>query len=214
MAEADRSLTELLEAARDGEAGKKDDLFQACRSYLDVVARGKMRTWLRAKVDSSDLVQQTMLEAHRDFERFQGRTTGEWLAWLRRILNHNAADFARRYVGTEKRALHREVRLAGRADESEQQGGFEPAAGGASPSQMLVEADIQAQMAAALERLAPDHQEVIFLRNFERLPFDQVASRMGRTRPAVQMLWMRAIKKLQAEMPADASVVQRGPEGM
>ena len=37
---------------------------------------------------------------------------------------------------------------------------------------------------------------MICLRNLQRLPFDEVARRMGRSRPAVQMLWMRAIQKL------------------
>lgn len=35
------------------------------------------------------------------------------------------------------------------------------------------------------------------LRNLQRMPFDEIATRMGRTRPATQMLWMRAMKKLQ-----------------
>jgi RNA polymerase sigma-70 factor (ECF subfamily) len=45
--------------------------------------------------------------------------------------------------------------------------------------------------------LPEDYQEVIVLRNLERLPFDEIAQRLGRSRPAVQMLWMRAIRKLQ-----------------
>jgi RNA polymerase sigma-70 factor (ECF subfamily) len=45
-------------------------------------------------------------------------------------------------------------------------------------------------------QLPPDYQEVIVLRNLERLPFDEIAERLGRSRPAVQMLWMRALKKL------------------
>ena len=52
-------------------------------------------------------------------------------------------------------------------------------------------------MADALAQLPDDHREVIVLRNLQRLPFDAVAQRMGRSRPAVQMLWMRAIRKLQ-----------------
>ena len=48
--------------------------------------------------------------------------------------------------------------------------------------------------------LPADYQEVILLRNLERLPFNEVAERMNRSRPAVQMLWMRAIRKLQAAM--------------
>jgi len=52
-------------------------------------------------------------------------------------------------------------------------------------------------VADALARLSPDHREVIMLRNLQRLPFQDVAERMGRSRPATQMLWMRAIQKLQ-----------------
>lgn len=65
---------------------------------------------LRAKADASDLVQQTLLEAYRDFGQFRGRTEAEWLAWLRRILARNAAEFVRHYRLTGKRQTAREVR--------------------------------------------------------------------------------------------------------
>ena len=78
-------------------------LFEACRNYVGLLARTQVESWLRAKVDASDLVQQTLLEAYRDFGRFQGTTEAEWLAWLRRMLAHNAADFVRQYRGTKKR---------------------------------------------------------------------------------------------------------------
>ena len=59
------------------------------------------------------------------------------------------------------------------------------------------------QVADALTRLPEDYQEVIVLRNLERLPFEEVAQRMGRSRPATQMLWMRAVRKLQEELGRD-----------
>ena len=57
-----------------------------------------------------------MLEAFRDFERFGGNSEQEWLAWLKRILAHNAADFIRRYRGTAKRQARREVPIRGPQD--------------------------------------------------------------------------------------------------
>jgi len=144
-------------------------------------------------------VQQTMLEAHRDFARFQGQTEKEWLAWLRKILTHNAADFVRRYRGTAKRQARREVRFRDPAD-SLAPGAPEPAAPGATPSQEFLQLDNELRVTAAMSELAPDYQEVIVLRNFQRLPFAEVAERMERSRPAVQMLWMRAIRKLQEAM--------------
>lgn len=205
MSRDDSSLVELIEQAREGGPAERDMLFASCRSYLALIARAQVETWLRAKVDPSDLVQQTMLEAHRDFDRFAGRTQGEWLAWLRRIMTHNAHDFIRHYRGTAKRQARREVRLQSPAGNSSWTHLNDPAAPDETPSQQLIRRDNQLEVAAALSQLPPDYQEVVMLRNLQRLPFDQVAERMGRSRPAVQMLWMRAIKKLQQVLEADDS---------
>jgi RNA polymerase sigma-70 factor (ECF subfamily) len=186
----------LIDSARRGDAECRDRLFGLCRSYLGFVARSQVETWLRRKVDASDLVQETMLEACRDFERFEGCTEKEWLAWLRKILARNAADFVRHYRKTAKRAAGREVPFRD-PDDSLARGAPEPAAPQATPSQEFLELDTELRVTAALAELPPDYQEVIVLRNLERLPFEQVAQRMGRSRPAVQMLWMRAIRKLQ-----------------
>lgn len=191
------TVEELLAGARDGDADQRDRLFQACRSYLQLIARTHVRTRLQAKADASDLVQLTLLEAHRDFDRFTGRSEAEWLAWLRKILSHNAADIIRRYTATDKRQAQREVPLAQPGDDSQFVGAPEPAGREATPSQQILCRDRQLQIAAALDSLSGDHREVIVLRNFERLPFDEIAVRMERTRPAVQMLWARALKKLQ-----------------
>jgi RNA polymerase sigma-70 factor (ECF subfamily) len=190
------NVSELIRQARQGDPASRDELFRLCRSYLGLLARAQVESWLAVKVDASDLVQQTMLEAHRDFERFQGGSQREWLAWLRRILARNAADFVRQYRGAAKRAVRREVRFAGAA-ESDLRGGVpEPAATTATPSQEFLQLDAELRVTAALATLAPDYQEVILLRNLQRLPFEEVARRMNRSRPAVQMLWLRALRKL------------------
>jgi RNA polymerase sigma-70 factor (ECF subfamily) len=200
MAE-DRSIERMLEGARGGDRSQLGHLFEACRSYLGVLARAQVEPWLQAKVDASDIVQETLLEAHRDFGRFHGKTAAEWLAWLREILSHNAADYVRRYGTTEKRQARREVSLGARPDGSDASSfACEPADPGASPSQQAICHERELHLANALAKLAPDYQEVIMLRNLQRLPFDEVARRMGRSRPAVQMLWMRAVRKLQQEM--------------
>ena len=192
-------VAELIERARGGDTAARDRLFELCRNYLGYVARSQVESWLRVKVDASDLVQQTMLEAHRDFGRFQGQSEKEWLAWLRKILTHNASDFVRRYRGTAKRQARREVRFRDPAD-SLSAGAPEPAAPGATPSQEFLQLDNELRVTGAMSELSPDYQEVIVLRNFQRLPFAEVAERMDRSRPAVQMLWMRAIRKLQEAM--------------
>jgi RNA polymerase sigma-70 factor (ECF subfamily) len=201
------SVHELLERARQGGPEDRDRLFQACRPYLGMVAQTQMEHWLQAKVDASDLVQETMLEAYRDFDRFSGQSEGEWLGWLKRILAHNVADYIRRYRGTAKRQVGREVPLGNAGDETGHHNAPEPAARIDTPSRELMRKDNQLRIAAALAQLPADYQEVIRLRNLEKLPFDQVAEQMGRSRPAVQMLWMRALRKLQ-EITTDPDVSQ------
>jgi RNA polymerase sigma-70 factor (ECF subfamily) len=191
------SVADLLAQARQNGPAELDRLFASCRNYLGLVARAQVESWLQAKVDASDLIQQTLLEAYRDFAHFRGTTEAEWLAWLRRILAHNAANFVRQYRGTEKRQARREVALAGPGDGSAARGLLDPADGGESPSQLLLRKERELLIADALARLSPDHREVIMLRNLQRLPFQEVAERMGRSRPATQMLWMRALQKLQ-----------------
>lgn len=203
MDETQRNVGELIQRARQGNAACRDELFALCRSYLGFAARAQLETWLQVKVDASDLVQQTMLEAHRDFERFQGSSEQEWLGWLRRIMAHNMADFIRQYRGTAKRQVNREVSLAAAADTSFAPGVPEPAAPCGTPSQEFMKLDSELRVAAALAQLPPDYQEVIMLRNLQRLSFNEVAERMDRSRPAVQMLWMRAIKKLQEALGND-----------
>jgi len=197
------NVSPLIAQARRGDAASRDRLFGLCRSYLDIVARSQVETWLRAKVDASDLVQETMLEAFRDFERFDRTSEQEWLAWLKRILAHNAADFVRRYRGTAKRQARREVPIRSPQDSTHAFGAAEPAAPCPTPSQEFAQIENELWVTAALAELPPDYQEVIVLRNLQRLSFNEVAERMERSRPAVQMLWMRAIRKLQEAMGAE-----------
>jgi len=201
MANGEQSpLVDLLTRARSGDESARDELFERCRAYVTLVARAQVESWMHAKVDASDLVQETLLDAHRGWEKFRGQTEGEWLVWLRRILTHNATDFARRYHGTQKRQARREVSM--RVRTSDASGDFlrDPSDPGESPSELVVRREREIELAEAVSRLTDDHREVIMLRNLQRLSFNEVAERMGRTRPATQMLWTRAVRKLQEEL--------------
>jgi len=195
------SSADLFRRARAGDEQARVWLFQRCRGYLQMVARSQVETWIAAKVDASDLVQQTMLEAYRDFERFEGDSEKAWLGWLRRILKHNMVDFVRRYKTSQRRGKHREVPFADPAD-SQAFGAPDPVAADLTPSQEFVRLDDRLRVSEAIEQLSDDYREVIVLRNLQRLSFNEVAERMERSRPAVQMLWMRALAQLQKILEA------------
>ena len=111
------------------------------------------------------------------------------------ILKHNATDYIRRYKGTAKRRIQREVPM-----ETPRHGSslirIDPSDPADTPSQMVLQQENEIQLAEAVSRLDEDYQEVILLRNVQRLSFNEVAERMDRSRPAVQMLWLRALRKL------------------
>jgi RNA polymerase sigma-70 factor (ECF subfamily) len=194
--EQSSQIVDLLNRARAGDEAARDELFQKCRNYVAIVARAQVEDWMRAKVDASDLVQQTLLEAHVGFKNFQGSTEAEWLAWLRRILTHNAADFVRQFKGRSKRRSQQEVPLQMPAGGALSDCFLDPPDPGDSPSQLVLQHERELEVAEAITQLAPDYQEVIMLRNLQRLSFNDVADRMGRSRPATQMLWLRALRKL------------------
>jgi RNA polymerase sigma-70 factor, ECF subfamily len=198
VSESSTSVCDLLRRARDGDGASRELLFEKCRNYVRVVAQAQVEGWMQSKVDASDLVQQTLLDAHRAFGDFRGDSEGEWLVWLRRILQHNAVDFVRRHQGTEKRRASREVPLDRRRPGDSFGPCIDPSDHGETPSQLLVRHEREIAVAEAISQLSEDHQQVIMLRNLQRLPFDEVADRMGRSRPAVQMLWTRALRKLES----------------
>lgn len=197
-------LADWLALARQGDESARNHLFGACRSFVAVMARVQLHRRLHAKVDPSDLVQQSMLEAHRGLMNFQGQTPQEWLAWLKQIVQHNAIDADKRYRGARQRDLRKERSLV-IADASASHAEWSPVDPGPSPSQLLSNSERELRLAAAIEDLPDDYRQVILLRNIERLQFDQVAERMNRTRGACQMLWKRAVEQLRTQLNEESS---------
>lgn len=199
-------LDRCLLQARAGDDGARELLFLASREYVRMLSRRCVEPWLQAKVDPSDLVQQTLLEAHRGFGKFVGGTAGEWRAWLKQILSHNAQDYVKQYGLAAKRRASAERPLQSVGDGSSVGHPYEPVAADPSPSEAVVALERELLMAEALETLSADYRQVIVLRNFQRLPFDEIAREMGRTSAATRMLWMRALEHLKAALYTGGAV--------
>ena len=167
--------------------------------WLRLIARLEIDSRFQGKFSASDAVQQTLLEAWRDWDRFRGEHEPQRLAWLRKILAHQLAHLRRRYAGTQKRDVGREVSLEASLAQTTRRLGQLLAGGQPSPSQQAVQHEEELTLAAVLERLPPDYREVIVLRNLLELPYEEIAERMQRGVGAVRMLWVRALARLKAE---------------
>jgi RNA polymerase sigma-70 factor (ECF subfamily) len=187
---------QLLQEARAGDAATLGRLLELYRRYLALLARVQIGQRLQGKVDASDLVQETFLEAHRNFTRFQGASEAQLVRWLRQILAAKLADLLRRYLGTRGRDVLLEREIEDAFDRSSVVLDRGLVAPQPSPSQQAVRREQAVLLADALGELPDDYREVIVLRNLEGLTFPQVARRMGRSQDSVEKLWMRALMRL------------------
>jgi RNA polymerase sigma-70 factor (ECF subfamily) len=158
-----------------------------------MVANQEIAPDLQAKVGPSDLVQDTFLEAHRDFHCFQGTTREELLAWVRNILLHNLANVRRQYREAGKRQVQREVSLADTPLGQLLGGLTDP---GESPSAQLIAQEQDEALEAAIDQLSEDHRQVIRWQKDEGCSFKEMARRMGRSPDAVRQLRNRALEQI------------------
>jgi len=136
--DSDRSLAD----ARAGSPEALGAALEAHRRYLLLVAEKELAPELRAKGGASDLVQETFIEAQRDFGHFRGNSANEFRGWLRRILLHNLGAFTQRYRDAGMRDVGREVGLLPDGSQGGPADGL--AAGSATPSTRATASGVRA----------------------------------------------------------------------
>jgi RNA polymerase sigma-70 factor (ECF subfamily) len=186
-------FSRCLEAARAGSPEALGALLEMFRPYLLHLGNQQLDVDLQAKVGASDLVQETFLEAQRSFSGFRGLSEAELVAWLRQILINNFANLRRHYRDTDKREVQREVGLPNppAADQIEDLAVLD------SPSSQARARERDEALHRALQLLPERSRLVIQWRSYERLSFEEVGTRIGRSADAARKLWIRAIERLQ-----------------
>jgi RNA polymerase sigma-70 factor (ECF subfamily) len=165
------------------------------RDYLHLLARLQLGSRMQKHLDASDVVQQTFLEAQKQFAQFHGHSEAELAAWLRRILAHNLAD-AVRALGRAKRDVSRERSLLAALEESSARLQNWLAADQSSPSQQVQRKEQGVRLAAALAQLPEPQREAVTLRHLEGCSLADIAESLGRTQAAVVGLLQRGLKAL------------------
>ena len=189
-----------LTSARQGSEQSIGQLLDFFRGYLTVLARVQIDSQLRGKVDPSDLVQETFLEAHRDFPQFRGSTEPELMAWMRRIMARRVAKLVRRYYGSQRRNLRLEVDVHNTLDRSSQALARVFDAEQSSPSEQVMRRENAVRLADALERLPEHYRNVLILRHIEGMSFGAIATQLGRSLDSVKNIWSRALGRLREQL--------------
>lgn len=200
----DVSAARLLLLARTGDAQARGALLEGYRPYLELLVRLEIGRRLQTKVDTADIVQETLLAAHDHLAEFRGSSANEFVAWLRSILSAKLSNLVRHYVATQGRDVRREQGLEINLDHTSRLIDRGLQAVDSTPSQQVMRHEQGVLLAAALAQLPDDYREVVVLRHLEELTFPQVAERMGRSVDSVQKLWVRALARLRSLMKDNA----------
>src|SRR5262245_39099832 len=187
-----------LAAARAGSPEAVGEALQACRGYLLQIAQRELGADLQPKGGASDIVQQTLIDAFRDFARFQGDSEAELLQWLRRLLLNNLADFARQFREAGKRQVDREVGL-GPKDSSAGPGLVLPGTVPTPSKQMAADEEAEA-VRRVLERVPEEYKRVVALRYQDGRSFEEIGELLGLTANAARKLLVRAVERVRCEL--------------
>jgi RNA polymerase sigma-70 factor (ECF subfamily) len=180
-----------------------DDL-ERFRAYLRLLARLNLDRRLQGKLDPSDIVQQTLLEAYRSSAKLAGRSDAEKAAWLRQSLAHQMAH-AVRDLGRAKRDIARERSLEAALDESSAHLEKWLAAEQSSPSDQAARHELSLRVAAELEALPEAQREALVLYYWQGMTLPEVAQQLGRSSAAIAGLLQRGLKTLRRHMNAGES---------
>jgi RNA polymerase sigma-70 factor (ECF subfamily) len=157
-------------------------------------AERRLSSALRAKIEPEDLLQLVYVDVIRNVREFQNRGRDSFFQWMVQILESRLVDVHRHYHAAV-RDVRREIRM------SRSQSGFQLLASQAAldsqtPSRIAAREETEALLLAALAGLSDDHRRGLELRYLNGLPLARVAELMKRSEPAVQMLLLRAIRRL------------------
>lgn len=173
------------------------------RGYLRMLAESKLDRRLRAKIDPSDIVQETMMQAFRAWGDLRGSSEGERLAWLRQILIRTLLHAVRDF-GRAKRNVAREQPLVRLADHSSLQLEALCVADQTSPSQVAARAEELLRVADALQDLPEEQRAAVLAYYWRGASVTEISAEMERSGSAVAGLIYRGVKRLNQRLATES----------
>jgi RNA polymerase sigma-70 factor, ECF subfamily len=184
----------LLRQAVAGDRRAFEELFARYRPFLHQVVTIRLDPLLRRRVDPSDVVQETQLEAFRRLDDFLERQPMPFRVWLRRTAIERLLKLREHHVESARRSLRREVWLP---DGSSQALGRQLLAAGSTPSRQLSRREIAHSVAQAMGRLVEADHEILLMRHFEGLSYDDIGAALEVAPATARKRYGRALLRLQ-----------------
>ncbi|MEX2318084.1 MAG: sigma-70 family RNA polymerase sigma factor [Pirellulales bacterium] len=194
-------LEELLRRSAAGDAAAREELLALYRPYLRLVAGRRLPKMIRKRVDASDLVQHTLLDAVRGLPDFRGQTEPEFTAWIMKLLERNLLQGIRNHTLGK-----RDIRLE--QDWSASGGSalmmwHSLSGDGSSPMSNILHGEAALHLALALDKLPEDQRTAVEMRYIDQLPLQAIADEMGRSVGSVAGLIRRGVEAMQGFLPSE-----------
>jgi len=186
------STQEIVRRIQGGERDLLELLHDRYAHRLRLLARCRLPRRMRSKLDSVDLVQSTFKDAMEHIDRFRNsRSDGLFLNWLSKILINNLKNKIVRF-GRKKADLEREEHLE---SGGEGMGLDVPEQGPGVASRVGMLEDFE-RLESVLDDLPDPYREVILLRWFCGMSWDEVGGELECTPAAAKQRELRAQARL------------------
>ena len=194
-------LSDTWDLVRKAQTGDDDSLNRLFDRYYDRVRRSvhaRLNWKLRARLDTSDILQSAFAKAFQNFSRFEMRHEASLLHWLAEYAQHQVNDEADKANADKRREPAPPLRLD---DSNDGRGRVELPSPGRRPSEIAAAAEDRVAVAACLEELPVHYRRVIVLRDYDGLDWFEVARVMQKNSDsAVRELHRRALLELAHRM--------------
>ena len=180
------------------EMAEIDVVLRRYRGYLRMLAELQLDPRLRGKLDPSDIVQQSMIQAYEAWDQLRGASDGERLAWLKMIVARNVLH-ALRDFRRAKRDVCRELSLEGAVDDSSARLESWLSAGQSTPSRCVERAEQLLQIAGAVENLPQGQRDAVVLFYWQGCSLAEISENLGRSVSAVVGLLHRGVTRLREQ---------------
>jgi RNA polymerase sigma-70 factor (ECF subfamily) len=187
---------EWIRLAAAGDRNAMDELLAAHRSRLRQVVAVRLDGRMARRIDASDVVQESLMEASRRLPEYQDQGTVPFFVWLRQLAWQRLAQLYRFHCRAQRRSVVREVDPLPLSHESVMLFADRLAASGMAPSRRLRRQETQEHVRSVLARMAPADQEVLVLRHLEQLSTREIAAVLKISEPAVRHRQRRALQRL------------------
>ncbi|MFM8188377.1 MAG: sigma-70 family RNA polymerase sigma factor [Pirellula sp.] len=188
-----KSISELLQR-KDMEA--LEQLLTWYRPFLIDIAKGMLGRNLRRKIDTSDLVQETLKDVVKGFSKINAKTCEEWNGYLYRVLARNVSDTKKLFLGNRKRDIRRESTAQSTHNFSDQLEDIRSQ----EPIEQIIDREFAEQVLLVLQRFPKELQRILRWRYRKQLTYQEIGDRVGRSKDDARMLIQRCLEEIRNEL--------------